>query len=65
MASDGLSMDAKNVKVVTNQGVVTLRGPVKNDAERATVEQIAKNYAGANRVDNQVEVARPEGAAPH
>ncbi len=65
MASDGLSMDAKNVKVITNQGVITLRGPVKNTAERATVEQIAKNYAGANRVDSQLEVVGAEGAAPH
>ena len=65
MASDGLSMDAKNVKVITNQGVITLRGPVKNTAERAPVEEIAKNYAGANRVDSQLEVAGPEGATPH
>lgn len=65
LASDGLSMDAKNVKVITNQGLITLRGPVKNNAERAIVQQIVKNYAGANRVDDQLEVISPEGATPH
>lgn len=65
MGDDTLSMDAKNVKVVTNNGVVALRGPVKSDAERTTVESIARRYAGANRIDNQIEVARPEGAQVH
>jgi len=62
MADDSLSMDGRNVKVITNAGVVTLRGPVKNNAERVAIETIARNYAGANRVDNQLEVAGPEGA---
>ena len=62
MADNSLSMDARNVKVITNAGVVTLRGPVKNSAERLAIETIARNYAGANRVDNQLEIAGPEGA---
>jgi hyperosmotically inducible protein len=65
MADDTLSQDAKNIKVVTNNGVVALRGAVKSDAERSTVDSIARRYAGANRVDNQVDVARPEGAQVH
>lgn len=62
MADGSLSMDARNVKVITNAGVITLRGPVKNNAERLAIETIARNYAGANRVDNQLEVTSPEGA---
>jgi len=61
MADESLSNDAKNLKVVTNNGVVALRGTVKDSTERATVESIARRYAGANRVDDQIEVGHPEG----
>lgn len=57
MADDTLSQDAKNVKIITNGGVVTIRGPVKSAAERAAVEAAARRMAGGNRVDNQVEIA--------
>jgi len=60
VADDTLSTDAKNVKIITNNGVVTLRGPVKSDAERSAVEAVAKKNAGANRVDSQLEVAPPK-----
>ena len=60
MSNDALSTDAKNVKVITNAGVVTLRGPVKSDAEKATIETLAKQNAGSNRVDNQLEIAPPK-----
>lgn len=56
-SNDTLSTDAKNVKVITNGGVITLRGPVKSDAEKTTIEGIAKQNAGSNRVDSQLEVA--------
>jgi osmotically-inducible protein OsmY len=54
--SDGLSMDAKNVKVVTAEGVVTLRGPVKSEEEKTQIEKIAAAATGVKRVDNQLEV---------
>lgn len=57
MADDTLSTDAKNLKVITANGVVVLRGPVKSDAERTAVETLAKQNAGANRVTCEVEVA--------
>ena len=60
MADDTLSFDAKNVQVVTTGGVVTLRGPVKNQAERAAVEDIARRNAAGNRVDTQLTVATPD-----
>ena len=60
MADGTLSFDAKNLKVITNDDVVTVRGPVKSQAERATVEDIVRRNAAANRVDLQVEVPTPD-----
>jgi osmotically-inducible protein OsmY len=54
---DSLSTDAKNVKVITNDGNVTLRGPVKSDQEKTEVENKAKQIAGVKKVDNQLEIA--------
>ncbi len=52
----GLTMTAKNVKIITTGGVVTLRGPVNNAEEKAKIEQLAKASAGSMKVDNQLEV---------
>jgi hyperosmotically inducible protein len=51
-----LSFTAKNVKIITINGKVTLRGPVKTDAESAAIEAEAKDIAGAGQVDNFLEV---------
>ena len=51
-----LSMTAKNIKVMTNNGQVTLRGPVKNAQEKAKIDQLAKSAAGGAQIDNQVDV---------
>jgi osmotically-inducible protein OsmY len=56
-ADDGLSFDAKNVKVITAEGVVTLRGAVGSEAERARIESIARAVSDVQRVDYQLEVA--------
>lgn|SRR6266850_3339007 len=56
-ADDSLSTNAKNVKIITNNGTVTLRGPVKSEKEKAEIEAKAKQVAGVKRVDNQLEVA--------
>ncbi len=55
MQDDSLSMAAKNVKIITADGVVTLRGPVKTAAEKAAVEKHAKSV-GQAKIDNQIEV---------
>ena len=52
-----LSMMAQNVKIVTLNGAVTLRGPVKSDAEKASIASKAEAIAGADKVNNQLEVA--------
>ena len=55
---DDLSISAKNIKIITVDGVVTLRGPVKNSQEKTTVAAIARQAPGVKRVDDQLEVER-------
>ncbi|MES2641928.1 MAG: BON domain-containing protein [Myxococcota bacterium] len=57
VGAENLSANADNVKIMTSAGVVTLRGPVATDAEKASIEAMAKAVAGVTRVDNQLEVA--------
>src|ERR671919_762919 len=54
---DSLSTNGKNVKVVTIDGTVTLRGPVKSEKEKADIGAKAKQLAGVKKVDNQLEIA--------
>ena len=51
-----LSVDAQNVKVVTVDGRVTLRGPVKSQTEKDELVRIAKEVAGDANVDDQIEI---------
>ena len=51
-----LSTTAKNIKVVTANGQVTLRGPVKSAQEKAKVDQIARSAAGGAQIEDQLEV---------
>lgn len=53
---DSLSTTAKNVKIVTSNGVVTLRGPVKNEREKTEIAAKVKQVTGVRNVDNQLEV---------
>jgi hyperosmotically inducible periplasmic protein len=52
---DTLSTTGKNVKIITVDGVVTLRGPVKTAAEKAAIASIAQGVSGVKSVDNQLE----------
>jgi osmotically-inducible protein OsmY len=56
-SDDSFSTNAKNVKIITSDGTVTLRGPVKSDKEKAEIEAKAKQIAGVKKVDNQLEIA--------
>ena len=58
--TEDLSVNARNAKVITSQGKVTLRGPVESEAERDTLAKIATDVAGAGNVDNQLEVKPPQ-----
>ena len=53
---DSLTMTAKNVKIITAGGVVTLRGPVKSADEKTKIEQLATSAAGGAKIDNQLEI---------
>ena len=54
-----LSIDAQNAKIITRSGVVTLRGPVANEAESKMLQKIAKKTRGVVKVDNQLEIKAP------
>jgi hyperosmotically inducible periplasmic protein len=56
MKDDELSMTAKNIKVITANGHVILRGPVKTAQEKAKIDQLAKSAAGGTQIDNQLDV---------
>jgi len=52
-----LSTYARNVKVVTKDGNVTLRGPVRSEEEKKSIGSKADSIAGADHVKNELEVA--------
>jgi hypothetical protein len=56
MSDKTLSFTAKNVKIITVLGKVTLRGPVNSAQERDSIEIAARNVAGVTEVVNQLEV---------
>lgn len=58
MADGSLSFTAKNVKIITQNGKVTLRGPVNTSQERAAIEAAARKVSGTLLVDNQIEVKK-------
>jgi len=51
-----LSTYAHNVKVISQNGKVTLKGPVRSEEEKKSVEQKAADVAGAGNVTNQLTV---------
>ena len=51
-----LSKSAHNVKIVTKDGVVTLRGPVTSEDEKDRVAKLAQQVAGVTSVENQLDV---------
>jgi osmotically-inducible protein OsmY len=53
---NSLSMMAHNVKIISANGSVILRGLVKTEEEKATIARKAQAIAGADKVDNQLEV---------
>jgi hyperosmotically inducible periplasmic protein len=61
-ADKSLSTYAHNVKVVSQSGTVTLRGPVRSDDEKRTIEQKAADVAGASNVKNELTVVSADAA---
>jgi hyperosmotically inducible protein len=57
LMEDGeLSATAKNIKVITANGQVTLRGPVNTAQEKAKIDQLARSAAAGAHIDNQIDV---------
>jgi hyperosmotically inducible protein len=56
IADSGMSVNAQNVKIITIDGRVTLRGPVNSEEEKRLIGEIADRVAHAGNVDNQLEV---------
>ncbi|WP_129126742.1 BON domain-containing protein [Geomonas oryzae] len=52
-----LSIYAHNVKIITKDGHVTLKGPVKNADEKKTVEKAAEEVVGKGKITNEIEIA--------
>jgi len=52
-----LSTYAKNIKIVSQNGNVTLTGPVRTEEEKKSVEAKAVQVAGTGHVKNQIQLA--------
>ncbi|MGZ8464490.1 MAG: BON domain-containing protein [Candidatus Binatia bacterium] len=56
-ADESVSTNGKNAKIITVDGIVTLRGPVKSEKEKTNIGAKAQQIAGVKSVDNQLEIA--------
>jgi hyperosmotically inducible periplasmic protein len=55
-----LSTYAHNIKIISQDGKVTLRGPVRSEEEKANIEAKAVAAAGQDNVSNELQVAAPK-----
>ena len=55
-----LSTYAHNIKIITQDGKVTLRGPVRSEEEKNNLQEKAVAVAGRENVTNQLEIAPPK-----
>jgi hyperosmotically inducible periplasmic protein len=51
-----MSTYAKNVKIISQNGTVTLKGPVRSEAEKKAIEAAAKKIAGNGKVNSEITV---------
>jgi hyperosmotically inducible periplasmic protein len=52
-----LSTYAHNIKIISQNGMVTLRGPVRSEDEKAAIEAKAREIAGVSAVNNELTIA--------
>ena len=57
VADQSVSTNGKNVKIITVDGAVTLRGPVRGEKEKTNIGAKAQQVIGVTTVDNQLEIA--------
>jgi len=60
ISDKSLSTYAHNIKIISQDGKVTLRGPVRSEDEKAAIESKAAAIAGPNSVTNMLDVAPPK-----
>jgi len=60
MDDKSLSTYAHNIKIITTDGMVTLKGPVRSEDEKSAIEAKARQVAGDSNVTNNLTVAPPK-----
>jgi hyperosmotically inducible periplasmic protein len=60
LAQPDFSINAQNVKIITQDGNVTLRGPVESANEKATIERLAREQSGVKQFRSEIEVKAKE-----
>ena len=53
-----LSTYAKNVKIISRNGKVTLKGPVNSEEEKSKIDGFAKAAAGEANISNEIEIVK-------
>lgn len=53
---ESLSINAQNVKIITIDRVVTLKGPVESEEEKMAIEEKAAQIAGKENVRNEIDI---------
>lgn len=56
VGNKSLSTNAQNCKIITKDGVVTLRGPVASQAEKDQIASVATGTSGVQSVVNELEI---------
>jgi osmotically-inducible protein OsmY len=56
-ADKSLPTNGKSVKLIVSDRILTLRGLVTSEQEKVSIGAMARQYAGARDIDNQLEVA--------
>jgi len=56
VADKSLSTYAHNIKIISEHGKVTLKGPVHTEEEKRAIESTAAEIAGAGNVTNEITV---------
>lgn len=57
VADESLSTYAHNVKIITVDGMVTLKGPVRSEDEKRIIEEKAGQIAGMDKIKSEIEIA--------
>ena len=60
MDDKSLSTYAHNIKIITTDGMVTLKGPVRSEEEKSAIDAKAKEIAGDSNVRNELTIAPPK-----